>query len=182
MRQILSSPNNMRDFSTIASFWNDKSACSGFDLFCTSFILSDIDLVNYFQNLDYVTCLSQFSELQLHCLFWAKCCVEFALILSVLHVCITHISVCVQQRGNKLSDFAAWLLIPVIFSDSLFSSYVPILALIVKTTVLLFWWKLPSNTKSFKSGGSLLNPPEIQKLPWLEIDFGLLNTCVLAHN
>lgn len=128
--------------------------------------------------------LSQFSELQLTLLslFWAKHHVELALISSVLHVCIMHISVCMQQRRNKLSDFAAWLLIPVIFSDSLFSSYIPILALIVKVTVLLFWWKLLSNSKSFKSGGPLTHPPESQRLFWLEIDFWLLNTCVLAHN
>lgn len=47
-------------------------------------------------------------------------------------MCVSHLCLCMQQRRNKLSDFAAWLLIPVIFSDSLFSSYIPILALIVK--------------------------------------------------
>lgn len=61
MREVLSSLNNMRDFST----WNDQSECSVFDLFCTYYILLDIGLGNYFQNRDYVIRLSQLSELQL---------------------------------------------------------------------------------------------------------------------
>lgn len=179
MREILSTLNNIRDFST----WNDQSECSGFDLFCTSYILLDIDLGNFFQNLNYVICLSQLSELQLTLFLLSKAlhrtCPYFICAARVYHT-----NFCVHAAKEDSLQFAAWLLIPVIFSDSLFSSYVPVLALIVKIAVLLCVcvWKLPSCSKFFKSGGSLLHSPEIQRLPWLETDFWLLNTCVLAHN
>lgn len=96
------------------------------------------------------------------------------------HTYVSHISVCMQERRNKLSDFADWLLIPVIFSDSLFSSYIPILALIIKVSFYFHGNSLPIQILQVRRvpTTSIWD----SKAALLEIDFWLLNTCVLAHN
>lgn len=171
-------PNSdMREFSTWGSFWNDQSACTGIDLFFTSYTCLQSTLyslryrlgkLNCFQNLDSFICFEPIFRAAVNSYVYVlvKHHLELDLILPLLHMRVMHISVCMQQRRKTLGLLAlccrntALLLIPVILSDTLFSIYIPTFALIIKVTVLLFQWKLLSNSKSFKSGGPLVHPSD----------------------